>query len=634
MPPSTSLAASRELITGVFNAERNGKPASRASIAEITPATIIAAIWGTGVIAMLGILAWQCLRVGHLLRRTGQANDPAFTRIVNRLSRQLGLRWPLRVVITEEPVGPAVVGLLRPTVILPQPVIHGKSADEIELILAHELLHARRGDLWFALLRSLAQSIWWFHPLVWWAARQASRQAERCCDEAVLAELKCSPAHYARCLLDVLETKHQLRSVPAFPGVRAIEVTQGRLERIMKIGQRTHRRTPWWCWAVAILVAVIALPGAGIAVSADKAPTPPQDAMPLSSPPLVPVVRRAIGSGVSPLTSDAPAYYVAYRVDDVLSQIQKEQGLNPQQSTEFLQSLLKSRVGEPLMVAARNVTPGPLPGPEPGMVAWDNKMDDLVVSNTTRDGHKRIEDVLQLMRVNGTTQVAVNIRFVTGPLNELQRAGTDWKNLPFEPPANDAERSLDGSHRNRAQVVIEKNLPVKYQVLDEDSGARLLNQWQASKMVSQIQAPNITIFNGQSGYVADASQSPFVVAVSSGQPQIRVVHEGTRMQFRPVVDKDGKLNLDFAVTLSTIRGVETSTVAAGTGMKPYTIQIPEVETARVEGGVEVPSNHWLLLGGLERKHDGKSQAMIVMLRAERTAEAFVPSSAASPQPAR
>jgi len=40
--------------------------------------------------------------------------------------------------------------------------------------------------------------------------------------DAVLAELRCSPTRYARCLLDILEIKHQLSPVPAFPGVRAI----------------------------------------------------------------------------------------------------------------------------------------------------------------------------------------------------------------------------------------------------------------------------------------------------------------------------------------------------------------------------------------------------------------------------
>ena len=238
------------------------------------PATWLAAIWICGTVAMLGAIAWRWRRLVRLMRQTGSRDDPRWDALLAGLACRLRIPWHVRLVVTQCAVGPAVLGLLRPTVLLPQAVTDGKPADEdeIELVLAHELIHVRRGDLWFTLLRSLVLSVWWFHPLVWWAARQASREAERCCDEAVLAELRCSPARYARCLLDILEIKHQLSPVPAFPGVRAIEVTQGRLERIMKIGQGGCRRTPWWCWAVALLAAVAVFPGAAMVISAGEDP--------------------------------------------------------------------------------------------------------------------------------------------------------------------------------------------------------------------------------------------------------------------------------------------------------------------------------------------------------------------------
>jgi hypothetical protein len=81
-----------------------------------------------------------------------------------------------------------------------------------------EVLHIRRGDLWVGLLQTLAQALWWFHPLVWWVGRLTTREAERCCDEEVLGELKCDPASYARALLDVLDLKSQLKPVLVFPG--------------------------------------------------------------------------------------------------------------------------------------------------------------------------------------------------------------------------------------------------------------------------------------------------------------------------------------------------------------------------------------------------------------------------------
>ncbi|MCX7418812.1 MAG: hypothetical protein NT013_04650 [Planctomycetia bacterium] len=119
------------------------------------------------------------------------------------------------------------------------------------------------------MLQTLAQAVWWCHPLVWWVNRLTTREAERCCDEEVLAELGCDPAAYARALVDVLELKRELKPVPIFPGVRPVEVTSQRLERIMQLGQGCHRRTPWWCWLIAALAAAATWPGAAFVVTAE-----------------------------------------------------------------------------------------------------------------------------------------------------------------------------------------------------------------------------------------------------------------------------------------------------------------------------------------------------------------------------
>jgi beta-lactamase regulating signal transducer with metallopeptidase domain len=227
----------------------------------------IAVIWISGVVVALAATGRRWRRSMKLFRTVSGRGESAYEMVAASLSRRLGIRRRVRLAVTDEPAGPAAMGLFRPAVLLPRTVIGGKSADDIEMILAHELIHIRRGDSWFGLLRLLATSLWWFHPLVWWASRQASRAAERCCDEAVLAELKCNPARYARCLLDVLDRTRVAFPVPACPGVSGMDVTKERLERIMKIGDRGYRRTPWWCWGAAILAAAVVLPGAARSVS-------------------------------------------------------------------------------------------------------------------------------------------------------------------------------------------------------------------------------------------------------------------------------------------------------------------------------------------------------------------------------
>ena len=105
---------------------------------------------------------------------------------------------------------------------------------------------------------------------MWWAGRLVKHEAERCCDEEVIAELAMKPARYARALLDVLDLKHILKPVPVLPGVKPVEITSNRLERIMLLRQGCRKRTPWWCWLAMLLTAALTLPGAAFVAQAKE----------------------------------------------------------------------------------------------------------------------------------------------------------------------------------------------------------------------------------------------------------------------------------------------------------------------------------------------------------------------------
>ena len=194
-----------------------------------------------------------------------KVENPALSAQLDELRHVTGVKKKVRLVVTTSQVGPGVFGLFRPTIVLPQAVVADRSAKDMTPILAHELIHIRRGDLWIGLCRQLIQAFWWFHPMVWLLGRRLRHGAEECCDEEVIASLGIAPLEYAQSLLRVLETKQRLRALPLVPGVRPIDVTSQRLEKIMKIN--THRpSTPRWCWVLAFLMAAVTLPGAGMIV--------------------------------------------------------------------------------------------------------------------------------------------------------------------------------------------------------------------------------------------------------------------------------------------------------------------------------------------------------------------------------
>lgn len=227
---------------------------------------LICWLGGAVICGGLGLFYWlQCWKTLH---RCTDA-DPALTSCARALAKRLGMRRRVRIAVTPNSYGPAALGFFSPAILLPAELAR-KTPAELEPILAHELIHLRRGDILFGTMQSLAQVLWWFHPLVWWANRHASRAIERCCDEEVIASLKCTPAVYARCLLDVLEFKNSLKSVYLAPGVRPAQVTAQRLENIMKRANGFRQRKPKWCWAVLVITAALVLPGKEIVHGQDQ----------------------------------------------------------------------------------------------------------------------------------------------------------------------------------------------------------------------------------------------------------------------------------------------------------------------------------------------------------------------------
>jgi len=243
------------------------QPGLEAPKRPLRAATVLGLIWLSGSLAYVVTAIGTRLKWSWLLRNSSLAADAALVALVAELSKRLGVKRQVRLLVTQEPFGPVAYGVFRPTLLLPGLLWCEKSPRQIEAVLAHELIHVRRGDNAAGILQLAAQAIWWFHPLVWWANRQLCRERERCCDEEAVARLGCEPGQYAQGLLDVLKLKQKLRPVFAFPGVRPGEITSKRMEEIMEPRRRFHRRTPRWCWLVGLAAAALVLPGRELVVT-------------------------------------------------------------------------------------------------------------------------------------------------------------------------------------------------------------------------------------------------------------------------------------------------------------------------------------------------------------------------------
>src|SRR3989442_88229 len=117
-----------------------------------------------------------------------------------RLGARLRVSRPVRVVGSAVVQVPAVVGWLRPVILLPASALTGLTPQQLDVLLAHELAHVRRYDYLVNLVQSAIEILLFYHPAVRWVSRRVREEREHCCDD--LAVAVCGDAHlYARALL-------------------------------------------------------------------------------------------------------------------------------------------------------------------------------------------------------------------------------------------------------------------------------------------------------------------------------------------------------------------------------------------------------------------------------------------------
>ena len=107
---------------------------------------------------------------------------------------------------------PSVDGVLRPHISLPQGIDRLLSEAELDAVLIHEVIHARRRDNLIGLLHELALCGLWFHPLVWLTRFRLAMFRELSCDDSVIASSRGADLVSALAKLAVPEGSHLLRA--------------------------------------------------------------------------------------------------------------------------------------------------------------------------------------------------------------------------------------------------------------------------------------------------------------------------------------------------------------------------------------------------------------------------------------
>ncbi len=180
----------------------------------------IAAAWGMGVVCVLAPVPGGLAAVRRIAHRCAITRDETLLELARHLAGSLRGRRGVRILRGDTSSSPMTWGLLRPVILLPA----GAEAwprERLRAVLLHELAHVTRWDCLTQMLARLACAVYWFHPLVWLAARRLRVESERACDDMVLQAGTCA-TEYAAHLVDVA------RAFRSTPGLATAAVSMAR----------------------------------------------------------------------------------------------------------------------------------------------------------------------------------------------------------------------------------------------------------------------------------------------------------------------------------------------------------------------------------------------------------------------
>src|ERR1700694_623216 len=144
-------------------------------------------LWFLGVAFFSLRAAGGLLLIERLRRRQAVPLNVRLRERCLALQRRLGLERVVQYCECRWLEVPAVIGWIRPVVLVPVTALTGLSEEQLEAVIAHELAHVKRWDSVTNLFQIVVETLLFYHPAVWWVNRRLRAERENCCDDAAIS---------------------------------------------------------------------------------------------------------------------------------------------------------------------------------------------------------------------------------------------------------------------------------------------------------------------------------------------------------------------------------------------------------------------------------------------------------------
>jgi TonB family protein len=230
----------------------------------------LAFVWASGV---LGLTVWrwrQWRDLAALASALPHLERGREIESLGRVARTAARPGRIPLLRCGASIEPGVLGVLQPKLLWPEQLSDRLTDAELDSLLAHEVCHVKRRDNLSAMIHVVVETLFWFHPAVWWVGSRLVSERERACDEEVL-QMGIDNRSYAEGILKVCS--FGFRAPAAFvAGVAGPRLAE-RIEWILECPNATPLSGPARLLLAAVVAVTLGAPVAAGALSTHRVPT-------------------------------------------------------------------------------------------------------------------------------------------------------------------------------------------------------------------------------------------------------------------------------------------------------------------------------------------------------------------------
>ena len=235
---------------------------------KLSTEAVILAIWCAGIFVSLSVETVRYASFKRSVIKSFAEADEKTTELYRSACAEMNIRKAPKLCVSEKAESPMLIGILRPVTVVPKKICDDPS---LKLLICHELVHYKRGDLYLKVAASIARAVHWFNPTAYVAERKLSEEMELSCDEKAL--LNADEVHrieYGEAMLRVaknMKEKYAPVTTNFNPEKKAVK------ERLMNIFDTDKKKKGIPLIALILVFAMIS----SSIIGCKKTETPPTD---------------------------------------------------------------------------------------------------------------------------------------------------------------------------------------------------------------------------------------------------------------------------------------------------------------------------------------------------------------------